>query len=195
MDTWEGIMQNRDILFVVFIFIVVSSVSVTALDGTPPCLPRGVGGAVCVDNITCLDGYTVTVTDLDTGETYDKITENGWYACAFSANDGDIIRISCNYENETYENTTIVDLSTFMTWLNLSIGEGSMLGYQNETSPQNERTVAIPDRNRNPAYNTEIYDNDIITQTGYAGFNWCLVITFLTITGIVSYFYQNQKIQ
>ena len=188
--------SNGDILFVVFIFFIGFSVSVAAVDGSPPILPRGVGGIVCVDNIVFLDGYTVTVTDISTGETYDKITENGGlYACGLSANDGDVVRISCNYENETYENTTIVDLLTFMTWLNLSIGEGSMSVYQNETSPQNETITSIPDQSGNPAYNTEIYDNDIITQTRYAGFNWCFVITFLTITGIVSYFYQNQKIQ
>lgn len=110
-------MKINKLLPLFFVFILVFSLAVSAA----PSQPIGVGGILTVDTV-CIDGASVVITNIDTGETQTKITENGgFYACALSATTGDVIKASCDYEGTTYENTVIADTSLVTNWLNITI--------------------------------------------------------------------------
>jgi len=110
-------MKINKLLQLFFVFVLAFSLYVSA----GPSQPIGIGGIITVDAV-CLDGITISVTNVDTDETQTKTTENGgYYACALSANTGDTIKVLCDYNGTIYENTTIADTSLVTNWINLTI--------------------------------------------------------------------------
>jgi len=96
-------------------------VAFLAINVPAPAVPIGVAGLITVNGEPIEDNITVYITNVDENISTTAKTENGYYANAVSANDGDIIRVNFTYKGKNYEKTTIVDTSKLTHWVNFSI--------------------------------------------------------------------------
>ena len=142
--------------FFIIVILVVSPFSVGASLVPPPII----GGMVDVDGIPTA-GLIIAVENLDTGEFREQTTSYdtpggtiGGYAVCMSLHTGDVLRITCNYDESIYSNTTIVDLELRIQWLNLSIDTGN--------PPPDTDEDGIPDYYDNcpNTYNPDQEDSD-----------------------------------
>lgn len=159
--------KNKSLLALFLVFMLVYSLSVIG----SPTQPIGVGGRLKIAGEYTAN-ITVSITDVNTGEIHNKLTETGgFYACALEADDGDVIKISCSYEGNLYENTTIADTSLLTNWLNLTIiieedddnGDNGNGGW-NPSPPPDESNSPVADFTISPEHPV-IWDIITFTDT------------------------------
>ena len=100
-----------------FVLILLFSISVTA----PPPSPIGIAGVITVNGEPIEDNITVYITNINTSTTVTAKTENGYYANALSATDGNKIKVNFTYRGKNYENFTTVNTSLLTHWVNFTI--------------------------------------------------------------------------
>ncbi|MFW6120235.1 MAG: PKD domain-containing protein [Petrotogales bacterium] len=84
--------------------------------------PIGIGGTIKDQNGNLFEEtIKVTSTNLETNETRNYTTSDGWYAITLSGVDGDIVESWIFYDGKTFKNQTHIDTSLTTNWLNLSL--------------------------------------------------------------------------
>ena len=101
----------------VFVLMLLFSISATA----PPPMPIGLAGYITVNGEPIEDNITIYITNINTSTTVTARTENGYYANALSATDGNKIKVNFTYRGKNYENFTTVNTSLLTHWVNFTI--------------------------------------------------------------------------
>jgi len=118
--------------------------TIYVVNAGPPILPVGIAGEITINGEPIPDGYSVIIKNLNSGETVEKFTKDGFFVAGLSAVDGDEIEVSISYNGKAYSNTTVVNTSRTTQWINITIIEGN--GEDDEednTIKINEKPVVV----------------------------------------------------
>ena len=116
--------------------------TVYVVNAGPPILPVGIAGEITINGEPIPDGYSVIIKNLNSEETIEKFTKDGFFVAGLSAVDGDEIEASISYNGKVYSNSTVVNVSRTTQWINITIIEE----YENEdnnTIKINEKPVVV----------------------------------------------------
>jgi len=114
--------------------------TVYVVNAGPPILPVGIAGEITINGEPIPDGYSVIIKNLNSGETVEKFTKDGFFVAGLSAVDGDEIEVSISYNGKAYSNTTVVNTSRTTQWINITIIE------ENGEDDEEDNTIKINEK-------------------------------------------------
>jgi len=130
--------------------VIVAIAILTFIAGTiiviagPPILPVGVAGKITVNGDPIPNGYSVIIKNLNSGETIEKFTKDGYFVAGLSAKDGDEIVASITFNGKTYSNSTFVNTSRTTQWINITIVESENGDNENIIKTNEKPVIIIP---------------------------------------------------
>ena len=131
------------VIVAIAILIFIAGTIYVAIAG-PPILPVGVAGKITVNGDPIPNGYSVIIKNLNSGETIEKFTKDGYFVAGLSAKDGDEIVASITFNGKTYSNSTFVNTSRTTQWINITIVENENGDNENIIKINKKPVIVIP---------------------------------------------------
>ena len=131
------------VIVAIAILIFIAGTIYVAIAG-PPILPVGVAGKITVNGDPIPNGYSVIIKNLNSGETIEKFTKDGYFVAGLSAKDGDEIVASITFNGKTYSNSTFVNTSRTTQWINITIVESENGDNENIIKINKKPVIVIP---------------------------------------------------